>query len=418
VPSLSRAVPWLLVLAACGDDGPTTTPPDSTTVDARPDAPPSSCLPLPAMGQLTRRAGNPRLLPGVPFLDGKLSTAISDPDVRWDAAASRYQLYYTAPHATSFAGPSELLIRHATSPDRMTWTVDDAPVFAPSPDPDAWDHSRAEAVSVIYNPDAPADRRYLMLYAGAARTFPFPGYTFPEYAIGAAFSADGIAFTRVPAAQSPHARDGLVITGKQVYGAATGAIVTDPELALVGGVYHLFFSSYACDGATCANPTDRGVGHATSADGITWTVVESPVRSLLRASIDRKTGGQQPSVIYDAEHCRWELWLTSDLPGENDVQPTELDNMMGVYLADSSDGATWHISYPSQRDVRWTVAEAGEHLGLEGGVDVAQNAGGRLMLYVGYDDQNIPSEFTLPDRTPAGSRPGVTALNVATRDLP
>jgi hypothetical protein len=50
--------------------------------------------------------------------------------------------------------------------------------------------------------------------------------------------------------------------------------------------------------------------------------------------------------------------------------------------------------------------------------DIAQNATGRLMLYVGYDDENVPAGFTLPDRATATPRPGVTALNVATRDLP
>jgi hypothetical protein len=40
------------------------------------------------------------------------------------------------------------------------------------------------------------------------------------------------------------------------------------------------------------------------------------------------------------------------------------------------------------------------------------------MLYVGFDDQNVPAGYALPDRTAQGFRDGVMTLNVATRDLP
>jgi hypothetical protein len=38
------------------------------------------------------------------------------------------------------------------------------------------------------------------------------------------------------------------------------------------------------------------------------------------------------------------------------------------------------------------------------------------MLYVGFDDQNVPANFFLPDHSTF--RPGVMVMNVATRDLP
>lgn len=363
------------------------------------------------MGTFHRRAGNPLLLPAQTSSDGKVDLAIADPDVHWDASAARYVLYYQTPRGMAFGDPMAApAFRRATSPDRTAWAVDDAPVFARG-DAGAWDERDIAAPTVVINPAAPADRRYLMLYAGAARAFPFASHAGPAYAIGAAFSADGVTFTR--ATTQP------VLTGAQVYSTATAAIVADPELALVDGIYHLWFSSFACSGASCETVTDRGIGHATSADGTTWTVQQSPVRSLLRASADDTTGGTHPSVVYDATYCRYEMWLANDLPGENDNQPTELANAAGIWHAESRDGSTWSIAYDRARDLVWNEAmpDAGEGLGLRAGADVAAN-GGRLMVYVGYDDDNVPAGYTLPDRSQAGARPGVMTLDVATRDLP
>lgn len=402
----------ILLAAGCGGGGGSPDAGGDATTDGT-----SNCQPISAQGQFTRRANNPRYLPGATFTDGKIDTSISDPDVHWDG--SKYQVYFMASHGTAFGSPDQVqVVRHASSADRVTWTVDDAPVFTVDPDPAAWDHTHAETPTVVYNPAAPADRRYLLMYAGAAGTFPYPGYTFNNYAIGAAFSADGVTFTRVSAAESPHGKAGLVLTGKQAYPLATDGIVADPELALVDGVYHLWFSSFACTGGSCETTSDFGIGHATSTDGVHWTVAEAPVRSLLRTSSDTRSGGQQPSVVYDAEHCRYELWLTSDVGTENDAQPIEFNNMMGVYKAESTDGASWSIRYDRPRDLQWSASEPGEHLGLLTGADVAQSSSGRLMLYVGFDDQNVPSGFFLPDRTAMGFRPGVMTLQVATRDLP
>jgi len=396
----------MFIFGACGGGGGT---PDATVSDApRPDST-SNCQPIGAQGQFTRRAGNPRLLAGsTTFADGQQDLSFREPDVSWDG--SKYQLYYAATHA-----PAAQVIRHASSSDRMTWTVDDAPALAASTEAGAWDSMQLSAPTVVYNPAAPSDRRYLMLYAGADATF--PGQAYPHEAIGAAISADGITFTRVSAAESPHGKAGLVFTGKDAYPARTHALVGDPELVLVGGVYHLWFSSTACVGASCGI-SEIGIGHATSTDGIHWTTLEAPVRSLLRASADLKSGGFHPSVVYDAPRCRYELWLTSDLATETAAQPVDLDNMVGVFKGESSDGITWSVNYTRARDLAWSANEAGEHLGLRAGADVAQNTTGRLMVYVGFDDQNVPASFTLPSRTPTGSRPGVMTLQIATRDLP
>lgn len=400
-------------VAACGDDGGATT---DAAIDARSDAS-TNCQPLPARGTFNRRAGNPRLLPKQTSNDGKIDLGIFDPDVHWDG--SQLVVYYGTPRGTTFSDPAAVpVIRRATSADRMAWTVDEAPVF--TVDDNAWDRTRVEMPSVIVNPAAPADRRYLLVYAGASQTISIGGATVPDHAIGAAFSADGKTFTRVPASASPYNQDGLVVTGLQALPGAAAAVAFDPELALVDGVYHLWFTSVGCTGASCATISDRGVAHATSVDGITWTIREAPVRSLLRASSDRTSGGRAPSVIYDEVHCQYELWQTNDTAGEDDNQPTETNNMVGVWHAESTDGMAWSINYTRARELVWNASapDPGEKLGLAVGADVADVDGGRVMLYVGLDDKNVPTGFTIPDRSTAGSRPGVRVMNVATRDLP
>jgi len=415
-PLLSVTV--LASLFACGDDAAV---PVDAAIDARIDAPQGNCQAQGAIGQFIRRTGNPRVLPGTTFMDGKLDIHIADPDVHWDQAAQRWVAYWAAGHGTMYTGDPNMLavIRRATSADRMTWTIDDAPVFAQSTSPTAWDRVNTETPTVIYNPAAPPSRRYLMLYSGSDGPFVTGG--FANYQIGAAFSADGTSFTRVTAAESPHGKEGLVLTGRQVYPTGSDGIVADPDLALVDGIYHLFFSSFSCSGTNCATTDTFGVAHATSADGITWTIEEAPVRSLLRTSA-LTSGGQQPSVIYDAVHCRWEMWLRSDAPADVAAQPVDFNNMAGVYKAESTDGENWNVNYAFNRDLSWLPTDpngGGEDLGLLTGADVGMNGNGRLMLYVGFDDDNVPAGFALPNRAPmTGFRPGVFTLNVATRDLP
>ena len=408
--------PLLLCLSlglGCGDDGAT---PIDGGVDSGPDAPPSTCQTQGAIGQFIRRAGNPRVVAGATPIAGKLDVDVTGPDVHWDGAM--WVAYWAARHGDSPTDPALAgVIRRATSTDRTTWTIAPTPAFAPSTSSTAWDRVAAVAPTVVYNPAAPADRRYLMLYAGSDGAFPHPGYDQPRYQIGAAFSADGLTFTRVPAAMSPHGEDGLVLTAGHVYPTGSDGILADPDVVLVDGIYHLYFSSFSCGGADCTTTQTMGVAHATSTDGISWTIEEAPVRSLLRTSA-LTSGGQQPSVIYDPIHCKWELWLRNDLAGATDAQPVDVDNMAGVYKAESTDGESWSVNYAFARDFAWNATEGGEGLGLVTGADVGTSGSGRLMLYVGLDDENVPAGFVLPNRTGGGTRPGVFTLNVATRDLP
>lgn len=412
-----RAVVTLFLFGtiACGDDG---AAPIDGNVDMGTDGI-ELCQPQGATGQFNRRAGNPVLQPRQTFADGKLDTELSDPDVRW--TGQHWEVFYGTGHATSFTSDDSVaVIRRATTIDRMQWTIDEAPALTVGSDSDAWDRVLVGAPTVIENPAAPSDRRYLMLYAGANGAFPYAGYARPNFQIGAAFSADGITFTRVTAAQSPHAQAGLVLTGKQVYPTSTDGIVTDPDVVLVNGVYHLYFSSYSCSELQCSRVDSNGIAHATSADGITWTVAEAPVRSLLRAPADLTSGGSRPSVVYDVARCNWEIWLSNDLATDVTNQPVDLGiaSTAGVWHTTSDDGAAWDsINYVFARELAWSASEPGEELGMQAGVDVGANGNGRLMLYTGLDDDAVPVGFTLPLRA-GGATPGVRTLNVATRDLP
>src|SRR6185369_1013366 len=137
------------VQASCGDDTATVTPDaPNQMADAA-----LTCLPQSAVGSFYRRQPNPRFIAGRAFSDGAKDTAITDPDLRWDGSV--WHLYYSSPHGTTFDPPGPLIIRHATSSDLATWTFDDTP---------ALNVSGVREPSVVYNANAPADQRYLMIY--------------------------------------------------------------------------------------------------------------------------------------------------------------------------------------------------------------------------------------------------------------
>lgn len=368
------------------------------------DAPTTQCLPQGAVGAFYRRAGNPRLIAGThTFNDGALDTAIADPNLVWDEAASVWHLYYQSPHGTSFTSAGPMVIRHATSADLTTWTFDDAPSLTVSAS--GWDSTHTETPSVAYNAAAPADRRFIMVYSGASQTFPHAGYSFSDYSIGVAFSADGHTFTR-------GGTDGKVLDAAQVYPGSADGVVADPEVLVVNGIYHLWFSSFGCSGTDCGTRDAYGIAHATSTDGITWIVNPAPIASLLDTSATKTTGHAQPSVIYDDVHCRWELWMSDQSNTSN--QPVLFNNMTGVFHATSTNGTSW--TRDNTRDLVWDPTAAGEHLGLLTGADVAAKGTGRYMVYVGFDDQNVPSGSYLP--TSSSPVSGVMTLGLATRDAP
>jgi Glycosyl hydrolases family 32 N-terminal domain len=395
-----RRLVSIVFILGCGDD--TSAVPDAA--GGFMDAPVVQCLPQGAIGAFYKRPPNPKFIAGThPFADSALDTAIADPNLLWDEGAGLWHLYYQSPHGTDFANAGPMIIRHATSPNLTTWTFDETPSLTLSAS-GAWDSTHTETPSVAYNPNAPADRRFIMVYSGAKQTF--PNHTFADYAIGAAFSADGKVFTRA-------GTDGMVLTGAQVYPSSADALVADPEIIVVGNTYHLWFSSFACSGTNCGTVDAYGIGHATSTDGLSWTVQESPVRSLLKTSSMLNTGYSQPSVVYDEPRCRFELWMSDQ--EDTSTQTVRFNNMTGVFRATSTTGTSWTPDFGAH-DLTWDAAADGEALGLLTGVDVAQKGTGRYMVYVGFDDQNVPANSFLP--TASSFVAGVMTLNLAARDAP
>lgn len=312
----------------------------------------SGCQPIGATGQFYRRTPEPRLLAGA-MGDGN---SLGDPDLLFDGTT--WHLYY----GTSNGGA--IIVRHATSTDLVAWTIDPNPAV-----------QFASNASVTKTPAG-----FFMMHDN--RT-----------SLEGATSTDGSAWNNA----------GFTGTGFDA-----NATLADPEVVYVAGTYHLWF---AIQSATVV-----GIGHATSTDGVAWTVVQWPVKSLSRLQTDDKTGGRAPSVIYDAPHCRWEMWLVNDQAGDTSAQTVQFANMAGVWHATSMDAMTWQLYYTSPRDFSWMATAAGEHLGMRRGADVAANGNARYLIYTGYDDQNVPSGFTLP--TAGGTTSAVMTLDLATRDAP
>jgi hypothetical protein len=336
------------------------------------DADAPLCQPVSAVGSFYRRTPNPRIVAGGhTYTDNSVDSALLDPDLLWDGTT--WHLFYVSPSGT-FTSPGGPQTRHATSPDLATWTFQDSPSLPGAIEP-----------TVAKKPDG----SFLMIYSDGT----------------------GLKAATAASASMGFSMTGIVLNASDVFPNASGARLGDPELVIVAGTYHLWFSGQDCAAATC---TKKGIGHATSSDGATWTLENALVPSLARAAADLSSGGIAPTAIYDDVHCRWEMWLENDASGDNTSDL--VDSVAGVYHATSTNGTSWTISYTQIRDLLVDTAAAGEHLGIRKGVDVAIKSSGRYLIYTGFDDQNVPASSTLVTTT--GTTSGVMTLNLATRDAP
>jgi hypothetical protein len=345
--------------------------------------------------------------------DGLYDIAVADPDVLYDAQSGTWYMWYQAGRARNYtADDIHMVIRYLHSTDGSSWIVEPEPVLTLPEDDAAWDADYTETPSVVVDPHAPEDRRYKMYYSGASEDHPLG---FPRYHIGLAISSDGRTFHRIPAEESPYGEAGLVLQVAEglpdVEGLADG-VVADPEVRLIDGVYHLWYSSFAND--ENGDFLAFGISHATSSDGIHWA--PSPNNPIPSLRNDDNVAGQQPSVAWNPVLERWEMWFTSDTDEEVEQIPSTFNPALGFWMATSQDALEWEVDYSAPRDLYWSPDSVYEEHGLLTGAEVAIVDGTRHIYYTGWGSEGVPEGFIVPVRDGRDFVPAVLYLIHATKD--
>jgi predicted GH43/DUF377 family glycosyl hydrolase len=355
--------------------------------------------PCGAIGDTFQRcARNPLVTAGRRHSDGTMEIVIADPSVLYDEDEKTWKAWWQSPLAMSYAqADAATSILYSESRDGITWVTQEAPVLSAHADKDAWDWDRVETPSVVKVASNPPDRRYVLYYSGANLTATPTSFDFPWYQLGVAFSADGKKFTRLPAAESPYAgkatpyakRDGLLLLGRDAFPAVVkvkDGLVADPEVVVVGRAWHLFFSSMAIDENNAF--LSFGVGHATSDDGVHWTVdAKNPVLP-----------GQQPAVVWNSQQARFEAFLNADSDTEKLKAPSTFNPQVNVTWYTSPDGSTFTPGVP-ERVFSWDGSLDTESHGWLTGAAVVRRADGYWLFYSAWGMRGVGAGFVVPVRT-------------------
>lgn len=362
--------------------------------DAPDAAEPDPCGPLgPAFA---RCAQNPLYTAGRKHPDGRLELFVADPSFLYDEDEHKWKAWWQSPLSEDYlAQDIATAILYAESDDGLTWTVQDEPVLAAKRDPADWDYDSLETPTVIKVPGNPPQRRYVMFYSGgnyAAVQSPIAGYVW--YQIGVAFSADGRSFERLPASESPYAGqttpyqniEGLLMLGRDAFPGMSGVydgLVADPDVVIVDGTWHLHFSSMPVDESYA--PLDFGISHATSPDGLHWTMSQdNPVWV-----------GMQPSVVWDDVAARFELYYNGDSDAEKGAAPSQFNPSVHVSHATSSDGDSFVASSPIHV-LDWDASNDYEEYGWLTGADAVLRPDGFWLYFTGFSSVNPPPNFYVP----------------------
>jgi predicted GH43/DUF377 family glycosyl hydrolase len=171
------------------------------------------------------------------------------PCVLYNADSTRYEMWFAASYGPNTPNWRPYRIGFATSKDGINWTTYPSPVLSPSPG--TWEAYTVEQPMVIRE-----NGQYKMWYSGSP--------DFVVTMIGYASSPDGIHWTKYP--------------GNPVMGVGTavweaGGPYSCTVMPFLGG-YRMWYGGYEAMPSIVSR-----IGHATSADGITWQrdTVNNPV---------------------------------------------------------------------------------------------------------------------------------------------
>jgi len=371
-----------------------------------------------------RQVENPLIIPELTATT--LDFGPADPTVLFDNEDNKWKAWFSSTEKSIASGNEIMTIKYSDSLDGMNWSAPQI-AFQVSTNPVAWDHTHAETPAVIKNPDlsAPAGERFMLWYSGANTTLATSENrptTFPYYQIGLAYSADGKLFTRHTPGVNNKPGQVLVAEAALFGGSLPGifgdGLVADPEVVYRDNLFHMWFSSYAEAvpdpvAATGRSPLAFGIAHATSLDGISWSIThDNPLSSL--AKVGEVAAGQQPSVLFNPDTFQYEMWFSNDSDTEKSTIPCSFNTVNGFWYAVSNDGINWAPDY-SKRDLTYDAQLAYESLGFLTGIEIVLVNGTYQAYYSAWGTEQIPDNtvYLCPDQH-GGFVPGVLSLNRAT----
>jgi hypothetical protein len=195
--------------------------------------------------------------------------------------------------------PTDNGMGHATSPDGVVWTLDQANPVLRSGGPGEWDDWLWYPSPAVTHDGA----QFHMWYAGTTTGNPVQA--------GYATSPDGRAWTKYPG--NPVMEEGPPGSWDDEH-VRPGAVVLD------GGTYKMWYSGW--------NGNIVLIGYAESANGIDWTKHSDPILGYTPGVWDSRVAN--PSVVFDG--IMYHMWYTGYIFSIGDW-------MIGY--AFSTDGMTW-----------------------------------------------------------------------------
>ena len=286
-----------------------------------------------------------------------LPEGVGAASVIYDSAEGIYKMWYTHGESNITIAGTTVAIGYATSPNRVTWTVQEATVLDGIGGGD-WDDDSAGSPCVIKDGDT-----YKMWYTGGTTDGSLSG-TVP--AIGYAYSDNGTDWTK---------HDGAVLDG--IGGGnwdddsvGSPCVIYDSD----ADKYKMWYTGGTTGGTL--ETTELAIGYAESDDGITWTKHDGAVLEKSGGAWDSSGIGIACVVKVSLVYHMWYTGATG----------YSLDNVGAIGYAYSTNGTDW---YPDstpvlQKSSTWQ----------SNGVDapwVIRSDSNYYMWYTGIDSDSDPT---------------------------